>query len=389
MSLHSFRPLVLAGLAALLPATAAAQQADSGAFVVRLGKDTLSVERFVRNRQELVAEAVLRTPQTRRMKLTVTYNDNGDIAWFEVVNSPVKGVPHSTPITRTVISYAGDSARVETWIAAVPRQSRALPVSPDMLPLQPPFYSTYEAALEQLHFTGDSARMTMLAASGPYTYSVHRLGGDSLSLYAPVAGTIHVHVDRNHHLMTLNGFGTTFKVVATRTKWLDLDRYAERFAARDAEGKSVGVLSPRDTVDEAIDNTDLTIDYSRPSKRGRIVFGGLVPWGEVWRTGANAATQIEFNTPLTIAGVKVPAGKYTMWSIPGPRQWQLILNKQTGQWGTEYDAKRDLVRIPLKPQTLTVPVETFTISTKPTGKKSEDMILSWDRTRLVVPIVAP
>jgi hypothetical protein len=390
VSLRNILLSTLGAAALVAPVRLCAQTPDSGAFFVRLGKDTLAIERYVRNPHQLLAEAVLRTPQTRSMKLTVTFNDKGGVAWYEVLNSPVPGVPNSPPAIRTIVTYAGDSARVENWVAAVPRQGHSLPVTPSMIPLQPPFYSMYETALANLHKGGaDTATMTMLAPSGPYSYKVHWLGGDSLSLYNVSAGTLRAHVDRAGELLSLNGQGTTFKVMVTRARWADIEAYTRRFASVDAQGKAIGVLSPRDTLDDDVGTSSIFVMYGRPSKRGRIVFGGLVPWGEVWRTGANEATQIEFGLPVHVAGVAVPAGKYTLWSIPDPKQWTIILNKQTGQWGTEYDPKRDLVRIPVKCQTLSQPVETFTMAINRLNKTQGTMTMAWDRTRVVIPISSP
>jgi hypothetical protein len=95
------------------------------------------------------------------------------------------------------------------------------------------------------------------------------------------------------------------------------------------------------------------VDYSRPSARGRTVWGGaLVPYGQVWRTGANAATQLVTSADLTIGGAAVPAGTYTLFTLPTADGGQLIVNKKTGEWGTEYDAAQDLVRIPLRASAL-------------------------------------
>src|SRR5580704_1818688 len=106
------------------------------------------------------------------------------------------------------------------------------------------------------------------------------------------------------------------------------------------------VLSPRDTARATIGKAHVLVDYGRPSKRGRVIFGSLVPYGQVWRTGANAATTFVIDKDLTIGAQTVPAGTYTLYTLPSASNWLLIINKQTGQWGTEYDQSQDLVRIP-------------------------------------------
>jgi hypothetical protein len=106
----------------------------------------------------------------------------------------------------------------------------------------------------------------------------------------------------------------------------------------------------------------------------------------VWRTGANAATSLTIDGgPMTIGDVRIPAGKYTLWTLPSKTGWKLIINKQTGQWGTVYDEKQDLARIDVKTEKVAVPVEQFTIDVKPINRTNGLMTLTWDRTRVVVP----
>ncbi len=102
----------------------AQQQPDSGSFFVRLGNDTIAVERYTRSTQQLVAEALMRTPITRHFKLTVTFKDDGTLSWWEVINSPVAGVPNSGPLSRMLVTLLGDSAQVEVWSGGVARPLR-------------------------------------------------------------------------------------------------------------------------------------------------------------------------------------------------------------------------------------------------------------------------
>src|SRR5215471_19968714 len=118
------------------------------------------------------------------------------------------------------------------------------------------------------------------------------------------------------------------------------------------------------------DGKTINIAYSRPSVKGRTIFGGLVPYGQVWRTGANAATTLKTDTNLTIGGANVPAGTYTLYTIPEEKKWTLIINKQTGQWGTQYDEKQDLARVEMKVSKNASPTEQFTIGFDQTGTSS-------------------
>jgi hypothetical protein len=141
------------------------------------------------------------------------------------------------------------------------------------------------------------------------------------------------------------------------------------------------ILSPRDTARATIGKAHVLVDYGRPSKRGRVIFGKLVPYSTVWRTGANAATTFVTDKDLTIGKQIVPAGTYTLYTLPGPSAWQLIINKETGQWGTKYDSTQDLARVPMTVSSAKVPVEKFLIDF--TGGM---MRLQWDTTVVLVPV---
>ena len=155
------------------------------------------------------------------------------------------------------------------------------------------------------------------------------------------------------------------------------------FAARELAGKGLGSLSPRDTARATIGGAQVQIDYGRPMKRGRIIFGNVVPWDAVWRTGANQATQLITDKDLVIGGTTVAAGTYSVFTLPSQKGWQLIINRQHGQWGTNYDAKQDLARIPMRVRQLPVPTERFTIM----AGRSE-LVISWDQTEAAVDVKA-
>src|SRR5262249_18694787 len=125
--------------------------------------------------------------------------------------------------------------------------------------------------------------------------------------------------------------------------------------------------SPPGTADCTINGKKVTINYSRPSMKGRKIIGGLVPYGQVWRTGANEATTLTSAVDLNIGGAKVPAGTYTLYTLPSEGTWKLIINKQTGQWGTEYNQGQDLARVDMTKTAIAVPVEKFTISLDQSG----------------------
>ena len=164
-------------------------------------------------------------------------------------------------------------------------------------------------------------------------------------------------------------------------------------AARPAAAQQQGQqpLSPRDTVHfQAPSGQHVYIDYGRPAMRGRRIMGELVPFGRVWRTGANAATTLVTPVDLQIGETRIPRGTYTLYTIPSQGGWTLIVNRQTGQWGTQYEQARDLVRIPMRVSSLERPVERFTIGFEPGRNGQGTLAMEWERTRAYVPFrVAP
>jgi hypothetical protein len=146
--------------------------------------------------------------------------------------------------------------------------------------------------------------------------------------------------------------------------------------------------SPPGTAEVTLKGKKITVEYSRPSLKGRKVGQELAPYGQVWRTGANEATSFTTEIDLNIGGVKVPAGKYTLYSLPSEGTWKLIINKQTGQWGTQYNEAQDLARIDMKKSSLPQPVEQFTISFDKKGENAADLNLDWEKTRVSVTLKA-
>jgi len=143
--------------------------------------------------------------------------------------------------------------------------------------------------------------------------------------------------------------------------------------------------SPACTVKQRIGLTDIEVVYSRPGVKDRTVFGGIVPYGQVWRTGANNATKITFSTPVKLNGTDIPAGTYALFTIPGADEWTIIINKGAAQWGAfQYDEKADVTRFKVTPVQLAEQIETFMIEFNDIRDESATLDLVWDH--LVVPI---
>jgi hypothetical protein len=143
--------------------------------------------------------------------------------------------------------------------------------------------------------------------------------------------------------------------------------------------------SPAASVAATIAGDQIDIEYYAPSMHGRKVMGGLVPFGAVWCTGANWATKITTQANLEMGGLKLPAGSYSIWTLPNQSEWALIINKQTGQFHLNYDSSQDFGRTKMNLKTLPAPVETFKIELRSDGGNKGTLALLWETTEASIP----
>ena len=194
-------------------------------------------------------------------------------------------------------------------------------------------------------------------------------------------------MDSSYHMLSYSGARTTYKVEVSRlTSPPDVKSIVQRFEAVETKAGTVKQLSVRDTMRTQIGNAMFTIDYGRPLLRGRELLGDVLPYDRVWRTGANAATQFTTSAPIKLAGMQVPAGTYTLWTVPHIGGVDLVVNRQAGQWGTEYDGSRNLGIARINTQPLAAPVEEFTISIVPGETKHGTLVMEWGSFRWTAPI---
>ena len=147
--------------------------------------------------------------------------------------------------------------------------------------------------------------------------------------------------------------------------------------------------SPPATANVTVAGGSITIKYNTPQMRGRKIMGGLVPYGKVWRTGANPATTLITTVPLKFGTLLVPAGTHTIYTLPSADTWQLIINNQTGQWGLTYNQSMDLGRIPMLAKPMAAPQEGMSLSFENTTATSTELHMRWETTDRYVVITAP
>jgi hypothetical protein len=150
--------------------------------------------------------------------------------------------------------------------------------------------------------------------------------------------------------------------------------------------------SPLDSVSLTVGGAEMRVCYGRPSLRGRKMLGAdAVPFGKIWRTGANEPTMIHTTGAITLAGIKLPAGSYSLYTVPGPKEWDVIVNRSITQWGEESNytdavKAQEVGRAKVRAESLSGPVEVFTIRPEPPSGEAQTLVLEWERTRVKLPV---
>jgi hypothetical protein len=298
----------------------------------------------------------------------------------EIVRADGSAMPNS-PVPLTM-RFTGDSVfrdivqngQPVTLRNAAPRGT---------LPTIPGSFFQYEMLIKASR-TGQRNTIGFGPQQAPAPQEVQFFGSDSaeIILRTPPSGATAglvlrtgFRLDAAGNVIHSDGALTTQKFLVTRLPDADVAAIANAWAARDAAGQPMGTASTRDTVRANVGGAEIMIDYGRPAKRGREIWGKLVPYDTTWRLGANAATQFRTDKDLDIGGVHVPAGFYTLWLLPTETRSWLIVNKQTGQWGTAHDRSQDIARIPLQPHmNLPQSEERFHIFVQ-----GDMLMMHWDR----------
>lgn len=382
-----------------LSACQSSKPAKSYGYLARLGNDTVSIERVTRRGDEIVSDEVDRFPRVRRRHTAMRLAADGTIKHLEMdIVTPSE--PSNERERHVVADVSGDSVHISKRdstgtknIAFATGGALTMPHLPQMYSLTDLYFG---AALKRVVAAGDSVELRQYYIDRefdrfPLHHGVVRsLAANKAELHHDwLAGFGDATFDSLHHMLTYSGARSTYKVDVQRLTTLpDVEAIGERFAALETSAGGMKQLSVRDTARATIGAATFAVDYGRPLARGRVLLGNIMPFDEVWRTGANAATQFTTSAPITLAGIRMPAGTYTLWTVPRKDgQADLIVNKQFGQWGTEYDGKLNLGKERLVVDTTTSPVEKFTVSIEPAGARKGTLVLEWGTFRWSAPII--
>jgi membrane dipeptidase len=352
----------------------------AGAFLTRLGRDTVAVERFRYGPSFFEADVLVRSPRTTLTRYRGDLNQRGHLETLTATVYDPSG-PEPTRRSRTSYMFRGDSVHVFIQEAG-DWNEYAVAAEPGVIPFVNLVHWPFELAFLRLALEDDEAEQPMLAGRQVQPFTLARRAGNQATITHPLRGATAAEVDGAGRILTADATGTTLALTVERLGEVDVARLAGDFAERDARGEALGGLSGRAEAEGTIGGARIVIDYGVPSARGREIFGALVPYGEVWRTGANRATHLSTDRDLVLGGARVPAGTYTLFTIPGPDAWTLIVNRRTDITGTAHDPAADLVRVPMQVQSLPQHAEDFTVVVDPAGL----LRFQWDHTEAVVAV---
>jgi hypothetical protein len=379
----------------------AAEPQQQYGFIARLGRDTISVESVTRRGNTVIIDGVDRFPRVRRRHTEIELGAGGTIRHLVMdIHSPTDSANQrerhvTAEVTPDSVHIVKKDASGTVRREFATNGAVAMAHVPQMYSLYELYFDAAFARAKALkRAAGDTVQLRQFYIDRefdrfPLHHGVVRLlpGNRAEIQHDWLAGTGEATFDSVGDMLTYSGARTTYLVDVTRLdSEPDIKAIADRFEAQEAATGGVKQLSPRDTVRASIGAAALTIDYSRPLARGRDLLGNVIPYDRVWRTGANAATQFTTSAPVRVAGIQLAAGTYTLWTVPHKSGVDLIVNGQSGQWGTQYDAARDVGRAPMQSSSLSTPVDQFTISIAGKDARHGTLMMDWGTFRWSAPI---
>ena len=371
-------------------------------FVTVLGNDTVAVERIVRSPTRLVTDGVDRWPFVRRRHTEFDLAPDGTIRHMVMdVRTPNGPSPRERG-RRVTADVSRDRVNISIRDSSGVHDTSFATGGAITVPHVSMMYSVIEleiaAALRRAAATrlapGDSVMFRQFYPDRDVgrSFVLHRgfvrpgTAGKVELWHDWLAGVGDVTVDSSGRLLTYSGKRSTYQVAVVRTAELpNVDAIANRLATAERQ-TGQQQLSVRDTVRATVGNATLVVDYGRPQARGRKLLGNVIDYDRVWRTGANAATQFTTSAPISLAGLALPVGTYTLWTVPHVGGVDLIVNRQTGQWGTEYRRAQDLGKARMQSDSTETPVERFTISIEGSDARHGKLVMAWGTFRWTAPI---
>jgi hypothetical protein len=359
-------------------------QHTNGCLIYMLGKDTTAIGNYSLEGDKFSMTVADITSAINVSKLTGTFFPNGELKEAEGHNyNPGKD---SQLVYSYTMKYEGDSTFIQ-----IKRNNtvinRNYPVKIMVANYLGGYTLVYMLALLPDFAparTGDSivSRHVVLNSARPFI--VKRTAAKQLVAGSTVMGIFTLFLGERGELRSIDGIGTSWNLKGVVVPYLDMDSVIAANVTKDRLHPHAAIVNKLDSAQASIGTTAIKVRYSRPTVRGREIFGQVVPWDRFWRTGADAATKISIDRPLWFNGKELPAGEYSIFTMPSQKGWTIMFNKDANIWGTEYNPDHDLLRVPMSTERLAAPVELLTIGVLTAGGGGR-IEISWDTWKAAVP----
>ena len=354
------------------------QESHSGSFVAKLGDDTVIVETYTMLHNHLYGRAFLRYPEDQVGVFNFHFYPDGSIRHYSMILMDPDSSHTVSRGTAGAVSE-GDSC---TWFSAWPggekEYERKHAVKHlDFIGGWTPTISLIEWNCKRLLKSGkQTLTMTLLNDYiGTKDIALYKGNKDTIIFGGPFLEYTKLTTTPDGGILTYDGTGTPWNYIVTKHDLIDVDVVAKRLS----KTPKIGIPSPEVKMDFPVAGDTIKISYGRPAKRGRQIFGGVVPYDSIWRTGAGDPTKIDLPYNIRIGKTTIPKGIYSLYTIPRRGEWMLIFNKNLTQWPTDPDRSADFAQVSMKVRKPEEPVDRFTIQVD--AIKSGGVIkFTWDET---------
>jgi hypothetical protein len=357
-----------------------------GCLIYTLGKDTTAIGNFELKGYDFSITVADLTGAVTVSKLKGSFFPNGELQTVEGnMYKPVAG-KDSQLLNSYKLYYDSSTTFIETRRNNTVT-TRKYPVKVMVANSLGGYSLVYMLAL-LVNFApgknGDSLLSHHIVFNSARNFIIRKTGDRNFSIGSQVMGMFTLSLDKKGNLRSVDGIGTSWNIKGMMISPINMDSVIMTNVIKDLASPHIPIANKQDSVQTIIGETAIKIRYSRPSVRGRIIFGEVIPYNRFWRTGADAATKLTLNQPIYFNGKVLPSGEYSIFTMPSKNGWTIMFNKQANIWGTEYKAENDVLRVQMSVETLPDTVELLTINVVQADKGGR-IEVSWENLKVSVP----
>ena len=359
------------------------KQPYTASFIGRMGVDTVLVETYTMINNHLYGKAFIRVPEDYIGEFSIHFYPDGTIREFNInamdpFNSSIPFAAKSgvfeyrlnmNCLNNTCTYYNSEKGQSSETIFKHPASKM------DFVGGWVPLISLMEWTCMRLVKSGKQELPLKMINHhiGVYDIGVHFLNKDTIIFGGPFLEYTKIKIDEDGRILNTNGIGTPWNYYVTKYPPIDIDKIAKRMA----KTKGIGIPSPTETIKSRVQNSNISVTYGRPLKRGRKIFGGVVPYDSLWRTGANSPTSISFENDIKIGNIIIPKGQYSIYTIPKQNEWTLIFNTDLTTWPTDPNRSKDFAQVVIPAKKTENIKQQFTIAVEELKNRGV-LKFSWD-----------